>query len=130
MESTGREPGPRSWTLRVIAPVALIATVLVAVLIVVAAVNDDSGDGSEQAEHTTTSTEATGCEGGQPPAEHAVKDGYYVLEEGEDLTNVSERTCISVEQLQLLNPNLDPLSLPVGGCVDLIVDGCKALAQS
>jgi hypothetical protein len=113
----------------VIAPVALIATALVALLIVVSALNGDS-DGSKQAERTTTSTDATGCEAGQPPAEHAVKNGYYVLEEGEDLTNVAERTCITVEQLQQLNPNLDPLSLPVGGCVDLVVDGCKALAQS
>lgn len=129
MESSGREPGPRSWTLRVIAPVALVATALVAFVIVTSTI-DDSDQESKNGETTTTATEATGCEGGVPPAENAVEDGYYVLEEGEDLTNVAERTCIPVEQLQELNPNLDPLSLPVGGCVDLVVDGCKALAES
>ena len=113
-----------------IAPVALIATALVAILIVMSAIGDDSGDGDKNAEDTTTSTQVAGCDGGEPPAADAVKNGYYVLEEGEDLTNVSERTCIPVEQLQELNPNLDPLQLPVGGCVDLVVDGCKALAQS
>jgi hypothetical protein len=130
MESTGREPGPRSWTLRVIAPVALVSTALVALLIVVSALDGDSGDDGDRAERTTTTTETNGCAAGEPPAQNAVEDGYYVLEEGEDLTTVEERTCIPVEQLQELNPNLDPLSLPVGGCVDLVVDGCKALAQS
>jgi hypothetical protein len=129
MEPRGREPGPRSWTLRVLAPVALIATGLVAVLIVVASVGD-SDDESPRAEQTTTTTEETGCAAGEPPAANAVEDGYYVLEAGEDLTNVAERTCIPVDELLELNPNLDPLSLPVGGCVDLVVDGCKALAQS
>ncbi len=108
---------------------ALIATGLVAVLIVIAAV-DGSDDESTSAERTTTTTEETGCAGGEPPAANAVEDGYYVLEAGEDLTTVEERTCIPVEELLDLNPNLDPLSLPVGGCVDLVVDGCKALAQS
>ena len=111
-----------------IAPVALIATALVAFLIIRGAMDDS--DHESKTEQTTTSTQVAGCEGGEPPAAQAVKDGYYVLEEGEDLTNVSEQTCISVEQLQQLNPNLDPLQLPVGGCVDLVADGCKALANS
>jgi hypothetical protein len=129
MESPGRDAGPRSWTLRVIAPVALVATAMVAFLIVTGTL-DGSGDSSSGGDQTTTSTQAGGCEGGgNPDAQQAVADGYYVLEQGEDLTNVAGRTCISVERLQELNPNLDPLSLPVGGCVDLVVDGCKALAQ-
>ena len=111
-----------------IAPVALIATALVAVLIVGAALSGDSDKGDKNSGQTTTSTEVAGCDGGQPPAEQAVKDGYYVLEEGEDLTNVSEQTCISVEQLQQLNPNLDPFGLQVQNCVDLVENGCKELA--
>jgi hypothetical protein len=130
MESSGREPGPRSWTPRVVAPVALIATALVAILVVVSSLGDSGDDSGTKVERTTTSTEANGCGGGDPPNAQAVKNGYYVLEEGEDLTNVAEQTCIPVDQLQELNPNLDPLQLPVGGCVDLVVDGCKVLAQS
>jgi hypothetical protein len=112
----------------VIAPVALVATALVAFLIIQGTVGDSDGV-SEQAEETTT-TQASGCETGEPPAANAVEDGYYVVEAGEDLTNVSERTCIPVERLEELNPNLDPLSIPVNGCIDLVVDGCKVLAQS
>lgn len=107
---------------------ALIATALVAFLIVNGSVNDSSDD-SKKAERTTTASTTPSCAGADPAAVQAVDDGYYVLEEGEDLTNVADRTCIPVERLQELNPNLDPQLLPVGGCVDLVVDGCRALAQ-
>lgn len=109
---------------------ALIATALVVVLLVQGALSDDGGDSGGPSGGTTSETETGTCAGDEPDAAEAVEDGYYVLEEGEDLTNVADRTCIPVEELQELNPNLDPLSLPVGGCVDLVVDGCKALAQS
>ena len=111
-----------------LAPVALVATALVAFLIVRAAI-DDSDTDSKKAERTTTSTTASGCEGGEAPDQEAVDNGYYVLDAGESLGTVAERTCIPIEQIEELNPNLDPQSLPVGGCVDLVVDGCKALAQ-
>ena len=127
MEPSGRDAAaPRSWTLRVIAPVALVATALVAILIVRAAV-DDSGEQPSSTQHTATSTTATGCDG--QVAAQAVENGYYVLQAGESLGSVAERTCVPLEQIEELNPNLDPQSLPVGGCVDLVVDGCKALAQ-
>jgi hypothetical protein len=113
----------------VLAPLALVATALVAFLIIQGTVDDSDGD-SKKAEGTTTSTQVSGCDAGEPPAANAVKDGYYVVEAGEDLTNVSQRTCISVERLEELNPNIDPLTIPVGGCIDLVVDGCKVLAQS
>ena len=107
---------------------ALIATVLVAFLIVRAAL-DDEGKDSKRAEQTTTSsTSGSGCPA-EPPDEGAVKDGYYVLQAGENLSTVAEQTCIPVDQLEQLNPDLDTQSLPVGGCVDLVVDGCKVLAQ-
>jgi hypothetical protein len=112
----------------VLAPLALIATALVAFLIIRAAV-DDSDQGSSKAERTTTSTATASCPSGEPPDAEAVKNGYYVLQAGENLSTVAEKTCISVDQIEELNPNLDTQSLPVGGCVDLVVDGCKALAQ-
>lgn len=128
MESKGRDAAPRSWTLRVIAPVALIATALVAFSIIRGAMDENDGD-PEKSSRTTTSTAASGCPAGEPADEQAVKDGYYVLEAGENLSTVAERTCIPVDELEQLNPDLDTQSLPVGGCVDLVVDGCKVLAQ-
>jgi hypothetical protein len=107
----------------VLAPVALIATALVVFLIIARGL-DDSGEQAETREQTSA---ASGC---QPDDEQAVEAGYYVLEEGEDLSDVASATCLQVDRLLKLNPGLDPLGLPIGGCVDLVVDGCKALAES
>ena len=65
----------------------------------------------------------------QPDAEQAVEEGYYVIEVGEDLSIVADRTCIPIERLERLNENLDPQLIQVGSCVDLRFEGCKALAQ-
>jgi hypothetical protein len=112
----------------VIAPVALIATALVAFLVIRAAIDDDGE--AKKAERSTTSTTTSSCPaGGEPADAQAVEDGYYVLEAGESLGTVAERTCIPIDQIEQLNPDLDSQALPVGGCVDLVVDGCKVLAQ-
>ena len=123
MDRSARDAGPSSWTARVIAPLAVLLAAL-AVILVVNTSFDDSGERSEPV--ASESAEPTGCE---PDAQNAVEDGYYVLETGEDLSVVASKTCIDTEELEALNPNLDPQQLPVGGCVDLVVDGCKVLAE-
>ena len=71
-------------------------------------------------------TFSSGC---RPDAENAVEAGYYVIEVGEDLSIVADRTCIPIERLMRLNENLDPQLIQVGSCVDLRFEGCKALAE-
>jgi hypothetical protein len=111
---------PSSWTARILAPLAL-ALVAIAVVAVVSASLDSSDEPRERER-----SESTGC---QPDAEQAVEDGYYVIEPGEDLSIVADRTCIPVERLIDLNQNLDPQAIQPASCVDLRVDGCKALAE-
>jgi len=45
------------------------------------------------------------------------------------LSGIADKTCIPVETLVELNPNLDPQALQASNCVDLVVDGCKELAS-
>jgi hypothetical protein len=97
MEATGRDQEPRSWTLRVLAPVALVATV----------------------------SKGCGADPPNPPADAAIENGFYVIKVGETLQTVSERTCVPGERLERLNPELDPLQLPVGACVNLRRDACE-----
>jgi hypothetical protein len=68
--------------------------------------------------------------GGRHGDEEAIRNGYYVVEEGDNFTTIAERTCIPEDQLQELNPNLDPFGLQVQNCVDLVPDGCKKLVES
>jgi hypothetical protein len=124
METSSGENGPASWTARVLAPVALAAVVLVVALVISGSLGgDDDEDGGDRERERTA--KLTGCEPSDP---RAVEQGFYVLKSGENLSSVASATCISPERLARLNPNLDPQLLPVSACIDLVRDGCRALA--
>jgi hypothetical protein len=115
---------PTSWTARVLAPVILVAVAAAIVLVISGSLSDDDGDGESTGQSVETT--GTGCE---PDADQAVEDGYYVVKEGDNFTTIAAKTCISVQRLQELNPNLDSFGIQPQNCVDLVPDGCKALAS-
>jgi hypothetical protein len=123
MEASGRDSEPRSWTLRVLAPLAIVATLGVLVIVIAGSLGDsDSGDNSTS---STTTTSGKGCAAGNPPADAAIDAGFYIIKAGENFGTVTDRTCIQGSKLERLNPELDPLQLQVGACVNLKPDGCK-----
>ena len=115
---------PTSWTARVLAPVVLVAVAAAIILVISGSLSDDGDDGESTGQSVETT--GTGCE---PDADQAVKDGYYVVKEGDNFTTIAAKTCISVQRLQELNPNLDSFGIQPQNCVDLVPDGCKALAS-
>lgn len=121
-ERDSQEARPSSWTARILAPLALVVVAAAVVLLVTG--NLDGSDGKRKGDRERTAS----TEGCNPEAEGAVENGYFVIEPGEDLSVVADRTCIPIDELIELNPNLDPQLIQVGSCVDLVVDGCKALA--
>jgi hypothetical protein len=125
MEARGRDQEPRSWTLRVLAPVALVATVCVLIIVVVASLGDSDSDGEETAPTTTTTAKGCDADPPNPPADAAVENGFYIIKVGETLGTVTDRTCVQGSMLERLNPELDPLQLPVGACVNLRPDACE-----
>jgi hypothetical protein len=120
MEASDREHEPRSWTARVLAPLALAAVIAAAVLIINGSVGDDDGEpetGGGQ------SAESADC---NPPADQALEEGFYILKPDEPgLSAVADRTCMSVDELSALNPELDPQLISVGQCINLRKDGCE-----
>jgi hypothetical protein len=119
------EQPPANWTARILAPLALVLAALVVLLVVTGSLDgDDDGNGKRNREQTAM----TGCQPSDAGRE-AIRQGYYVLQPGDDFASLAEQTCIEVEEIQQLNPNLDPQLLPQGGCVDLKPDGCKVLAE-
>jgi hypothetical protein len=114
---------PTSWTARVLAPLLLVAVAAAIVLLISDSLSGDSGDGASTSANAQTTE--TGC---QPDADQAVKDGFYVVKEGDNFTSIASKTCISIDKLQELNPNLDSFGLQPQNCVDLVPDGCKRLA--
>jgi len=123
MPDSSDERKPTSWTARVLAPVLLIVVAAAIVLIVSGSLSGND-DGSSSEDHKRSSN--SNCPGA---SEEAIKNGYYVVEEGDNFTTIAEKTCISEQRLQELNPNLDPFGLQVQNCVDLVPDGCKKLAS-
>jgi hypothetical protein len=125
MDRSTRDRKPTSWTARILAPLLLIVAVGAVVIIVSGSLgNDDDSDGSDRDNSTTASTSC------KPSDPDAVKAGYYVVtaEDVGGFEGISAKTCVPVDKLIELNPSLDPQTLQVENCVDLVKDGCKALA--
>ncbi len=125
MDGSARNRKPTSWTARILAPLLLVVAVGAVVIIVSGSLGGD--DGSKKSDGKTT-TATTDC---RPSDPEAVKAGYYVVtaDDTAGLTGIANKTCISVDQLTKLNPNIDPQTLQVSNCIDLVKDGCKALAN-
>ena len=104
-----------------LAPVFLVIVAAALVLIISGSLS--SNDDSSKSDTKTTSNKP--CQGAD---EQAIKDGFYVVQEGDNFTTIADKTCISEQRLQTLNPNLDPFGLQAQNCVDLVPDGCKKLS--
>jgi hypothetical protein len=126
MDRPIRDRKPTSWTARILAPLLLVVVVGAVALVVSGSLSgEDEPERSEGNGRAATS----GCE---PSAPDSVEAGYYVVtaDDTAGMTSIADKTCIPVDRLIKLNPNLDPQTLQVSNCVDLIRDGCKALASS
>jgi LysM repeat protein len=125
MDGSSRERRPTSWTARILAPVLLVVVIAAIVLVVSGSLSSDNDDSSKP-DHKSVATNPS-C---TPSDAQAVKNGYYVVQVGDTagLSGIAVKTCLSVDRLISLNPNLDPQTLQVDNCIDLIPDGCKKLA--
>jgi hypothetical protein len=125
MDRPIRDRKPTSWTARILAPLLLVVVVGAVFLVVSGSLGgDDDSEKSDGGKQTAT----TGCE---PSAPDAVEAGYYVVtaDDTAGMTSIADKTCIPVDELIRLNPNLDPQTLQVSNCVDLVKNGCKELAS-
>jgi LysM repeat protein len=99
------------------APLALIA-VAVAVAVVVANSEVTGGDSSEGGQPTATQandTETTTTQGRQGRRLRR----NYVVKPGDSFGSISEKTGVSLAQLEQLNPDVDPQALVVGQRIKL-----------
>jgi hypothetical protein len=130
MEAQGerRPPNrkPTSWTARILAPLALVLAAGAIVAVVGGSLDSSSDDDNGGRERVSSN----GCQPDQE-VEDDVEAGYYVIEAGDDLGAVADRSCIPIERITRLNEGrIDPQLLPIGGCVNLVPEGCKALAEA
>lgn len=91
---------------RLLAPLALVAAV-VAVLVVVSASSTDSSNTSD----APPVTQRTSTQRSRPAR---AKPRVYVVKAGDTLSAVAERTGVSLETIEQLNPDVDPQALQTG----------------
>jgi LysM repeat protein len=102
---------------RILAVSALVIAAIVVVVVVSTSLGG-SGETSRSREHAN---------GANQQKEH--HDKYYVVQPGDTFAGIAEEQGISVPRLEELNPNLDTQLLPEQGCVNLVPEGCKVLAE-
>jgi LysM repeat protein len=107
----------RRSPLRILAPVALVAAAVALAMIITSTNKSDSGGGksasqAEKARDLGTNTSR------QRSRRHAARDRLpkriYIVQDGDTLGSIAEKTGVSVEKLQALNPGLDQFSLQTG----------------
>lgn len=94
---------------RVFAVLAIAAAVVALVVVIGGSLGSDGG-GGDRAERRTQQREEN------PNSE---KDAVYVVQPNDTLAGIAETTGVPVEDLQNLNPNIDPQALPSGAALKL-----------
>jgi LysM repeat protein len=107
----------RSITLRILAPLALIAFG-VALAMIISTANKSSGGGgpspSAAQKARDLGTSGTTTTHKQRTTRNKLPQRIYIVKSGDTLGSISEKVGVPVARLQELNPNLDQFSLVAG----------------
>jgi LysM repeat protein len=112
-----RSHGPSRW----LGPLALLVAVAAVFAVVSASTGDGGGDGPAK---TVTAEDggrrtSTGKETTTGPRTTRTKRRTYTVRPGDTFASIAETTGVTVEELQELNPRVDPNSLTVGQKIKL-----------
>jgi LysM repeat protein len=102
-----------------VARIFAVSALVIAAIVVIVVVSSSLGGSDE-----TSKSHANG-----PNKEKEHHDKYYVVQPGDTFAGIAEKEGYSVQRLERLNPNLDTQLLPEQGCINLVPDGCKILAE-
>jgi LysM repeat protein len=106
------DQGRRRSPARLLAPLALLVAAIAVLLVIQASGNSDDSGGERATRQSTEQTDTT-------PRRQARQPARYTVKLNDTLTVISEKTGVSVERLQELNPELDPQNLIVGQKIKL-----------
>ena len=105
---------PSRSPIRLLAPVALVVAFAAFALVILSAREDD--DSSPAADTATQPKADTQARKAPKPKPQATT---YTVKTGDNLGSISEKTKIPIEDLQELNPELDPQALVSGQKIKL-----------
>jgi LysM repeat protein len=108
---------------RFLAPIALVAVIVAAVMVVQNGRSTISGDGSTTTTQSGTTTNTTVSSKKKSGKAKKSSAKTYTVKPGDNLSSVADKAGVSVERLQELNPKLDAQSLQVGQKIKLTGSG-------
>ena len=99
---------------RVLAVLALAAVALAIVLVISSSIesSDDEDDKPAVQREGQNNNQGQGDNNGDQNQNNPPK--FYVVQPGDSLSLIAEKTGVSLERLQQLNPDIDPQLLPSG----------------
>jgi len=104
---------PERSPARLLAPLALVACAVAVVAIVLSSRSDESSGGAARSASQARTAPATQR---QRPAP---RRATYTVKTGDTLAGIAEKTGVTVDRLQELNPELDPQALVSGQKIKL-----------
>ena len=106
----GLGTAPSSITPRILAPLALIACGIALALLISSALPSGDGRGGDEAERKDRKEHVEKPE---------VTSDTYVVQPGDTLTGVADKSGVSLARLERLNPDIDPQTLNAGQVINL-----------
>ena len=97
-----------------------MSALVIAAIVVIVVISSSVGGGEES---------KSGEHANGPNTQKEHHDKYYVVQPGDTFAGIADKEGFSVQRLEELNPNLDTQLLPEQGCINLVPEGCKILAN-
>jgi hypothetical protein len=114
----------RQSSIRLIAPASLALFAVVFLIVVVASLGGGDGDSSTSPERSAPATERSGDRArDRARADEGGGPRFHTVKPGDNLAAIAQETGVSLEELQSLNPELDPQGLVSGQRVRLRESG-------
>lgn len=114
----------RQSSIRLLAPAALALFAVVFLVVVVASLGGGDGE-SSTSERPAAARERRGDTGSDrtPAGEQRGRPRFHIVKPGDNLAAIAQEAGVSLEELRLLNPELDPQGLVAGQRVRLRESG-------
>jgi len=115
----------RQSTIRLIAPASLALFAVVFLIVVIASLSGGDDQSATSSERPAAASERrdTRERDRTTQPEQRGNPRFYVVKPGDNLASIAQRTGVSLEELQTLNPELDPQGLVSGQRVRLRENG-------
>lgn len=115
---------PRQSSIRLLAPALLVLFALAFLIVVIASLGGDDGGSRSSSERPATAREQRGDrQRDRPTTERRGSPRFYTVKPGDNLAAIAEETGVPLDELQALNPELDPQGLVSGQRVRLRESG-------